>query len=321
MSLLLDTASVSVSDKVTYWNDAVARALVPMRVTPRDAGSFSGTISTDRCGYLQVSTIEAEPETVRRTPELITRTTPELIAVGVQAAGRATLTQDARTAEMTPGDLVLYDTTRPYILDHPERARIHILQLPRRILAVPDQDLRQLVATAIRPHDGLAAMVSPFLCRLATSAGGYPAKVGERLGGHVRDLLATLITDRTAPPADDGIDRAADAFVRRIRLYVNQHLADPGLSPERIAAAHRISVRYLYKLWAGEDTTLSRWIQQRRLEECGRELSHRGGVTQTISAVAQRWGFVNAAHFSGAFRAVYGMSPSDWRNKERHMST
>ncbi|WP_327589546.1 hypothetical protein OHA25_22980 [Nonomuraea sp. NBC_00507] len=56
MSLVLDTATVSDSDKVAYWSEALARAFVAVTVTLRDAGSFSGTITTGWCGYLQVST-------------------------------------------------------------------------------------------------------------------------------------------------------------------------------------------------------------------------------------------------------------------------
>ncbi|MEU9122294.1 helix-turn-helix domain-containing protein [Streptomyces sp. NPDC048506] len=33
-----------------------------------------------------------------------------------------------------------------------------------------------------------------------------------------------------------------------------------------------------------------------------------------VSAVARRWGFANATHFSHSFRAAYGVSPSDWRD-------
>ncbi|WP_432705807.1 helix-turn-helix domain-containing protein [Amycolatopsis taiwanensis] len=57
-----------------------------------------------------------------------------------------------------------------------------------------------------------------------------------------------------------------------------------------------MSVRYLHKVFEGEGTTISRWIQQRRLEECSRELARRHRVIPTVSAVAQRWGFVNPAH-------------------------
>jgi AraC-like DNA-binding protein len=32
-----------------------------------------------------------------------------------------------------------------------------------------------------------------------------------------------------------------------------------------------------------------------------------------VSAVAARWGLTNAAHFSRAFRAAYGVSPVEYR--------
>ena len=32
-----------------------------------------------------------------------------------------------------------------------------------------------------------------------------------------------------------------------------------------------------------------------------------------VAAVAARWGFVDAAHFSRAFKTTYGVSPSEYR--------
>ena len=32
-----------------------------------------------------------------------------------------------------------------------------------------------------------------------------------------------------------------------------------------------------------------------------------------VGAVAGRWGFLDAAHFSRSFRDAFGVSPSDWR--------
>jgi AraC-like DNA-binding protein len=318
MRLVLDTASVPDVERAAYWSDTLSRTLVPMTAVPHGPRPFSGTITSAWCGYLQVVTVEGDPQTMSRAPyHLAAGEGREIIAVGVLAAGRASLGQDDRVADLAPADLVVYDTTRSYILDIPERARLHVLHLPRRVLAVPDRDLRQITATAIRPHDGLPAILSPFLCALATTAGSHAPEVGERLGGHVGDLLTTLIANQASPAAAEEDDQAARAFVRRIRHYVNQHLADPDLTPESIAAAHRISLRYLYKLWALEGTTIGRWIQQRRLEECRRELGRLGQSGPAISVVAQRWGFVNAAHFSRSFRTVYGQSPSDWRNQSR----
>ncbi|WP_406433433.1 helix-turn-helix domain-containing protein [Streptomyces sp. NBC_01589] len=313
MSLVLTTASVPDRDKVAYWNDAVSRTLVPMTVAPRGDGPFDGRIATDRLGCLQVSTMEADAERVSRTPALIARSSEALVAVGVQISGTATFIQDGRQAEVGEGDLVVYDTTRPYSFDYPQRFATHVFQLPRRTLGVPDSDIRQVTGHAIGTRDGFGAMLLPFLATLASSADGYPPAVADRLAGNVVDLFATLITERAHPGGTDA-DTARSHLLMRVRDHINQNLGDPDLSLESIARMHRISVRYLHRLFEGEGTTVGRLIQQRRLEECGRELARRGRTAPTVSAVAQRWGFINPAHFSRAFRATYGLSPREWRD-------
>ncbi|WP_413754015.1 helix-turn-helix domain-containing protein [Streptomyces sp. R-74717] len=313
MSLVLTTASVPDRDKVAYWNDAVSRTLVPMTVAPRGDGPFDGRIATARLGYLQVSTMEADAERVSRTPALIARSSEALVAFGVQISGTATFIQDGRRAEVGKGDLVVYDTTRPYSFDYPQRFATHVFQLPRRTLGVPESDIRQVTGNAIGTGDGFGAMLLPFLATLASSADDYPPAVANRLAGNVVDLFATLIAER-AHPGGTGADTARSHLLLRVRDHINRNLGDPDLSPESIARTHRISVRYLHRLFEGEGTTVGRLIQQRRLEECGRELSCRGRTAPTVSAVAQRWGFVNPAHFSRTFRATYGVSPREWRN-------
>ncbi|MGP4087375.1 AraC-like ligand-binding domain-containing protein [Streptomyces sp. KR55] len=314
MSLVLTTASVPDRDKVAYWNHAVSRTLVPMTVAPRGDGPFDGRIATDRFGYLQVSTMEADAERVSRTPALIARSSEALVAVGVQISGTATFIQDGRRAEVGEGDLVVYDTTRPYSFDYPQRFATHVFQLPRRTLGVPDSDIRQVTGNAIGTGDGFGAMLLPFLATLASSTDGYPPAVANRLAGNVVDLFATLIAERAHLGGTDA-DTARSHLLLRVRDHINRNLGDPDLSPESIARTHRISVRYLHRLFEGEGTTVGGLIRQRRLEECGRELARRGRTAPTVSAVAQRWGFVNPAHFSRAFRAAYGVSPREWRKR------
>lgn len=311
--MVLTTTSVPDRDKVAYWNDAVNRTLVPMTITPRGDGPFDARIVTDRLGYLQVSTMEADAERVSRTPALIARSSEALVAVGVQVSGTATFIQDGRRAEVGEGDLVVCDRSRPYSFDYPQRFATHVFQLPRRMLGVPDSDIRQVTGHAIGTRDGLGAVLLPFLATLASSTDAYPPTVADRLAGNVVDLFATLIAER-AHPDDADADTARSHLLLRVREHINRNLGDPDLSPESIARTHRISIRYLHRLFEGEGITVGRLIQKRRLEECGRELARRGRTAPTVSAVAQRWGFVNPAHFSRAFRATYGVSPREWRN-------
>ncbi|MGW0843495.1 helix-turn-helix domain-containing protein [Streptomyces sp. NPDC002787] len=96
-----------------------------------------------------------------------------------------------------------------------------------------------------------------------------------------------------------------------------QRLADPGLSPEGIAAAHRISRRYLYKLLAARGYTVSGWIREQRLARCRRDLADPALDHLPVGAIGGRWGFADPAHFSHAFKAAYGMSPREARSDRR----
>jgi AraC-like DNA-binding protein len=307
--LVLTTDAVPDQDKVSYWSDAVGRALVPVAVAPREAKPFDGRITTDSLGYLRISRMEADAKRVSRTRALIARSPGDLVAVGLQVAGTATLIQDGRRAELGSGDLAVYDMARPFSFSYPQRFTTHVFQLPRHVLGVADSDIRLVTGTAIGTGHGFGAILRPFLTTLADAAPSYAPAVGQRLAGHVVDLFATLITDQARRTSDG----SRDHLVRNVRAHIDRNLGQASLSPESIAQAHHISVRYLHRLFEGEGITVSRLIQQRRLEACARELARRGRVTPTVSAVARRWAFVNPAHFSRAFRAAYGLSPREWR--------
>jgi len=313
VNLVLTTASVPDEDKVGYWRDAVGRALVPMTVVPRGDGPFAGRIASGRLGYLRVSTIEADAQRASRTPKHIARSSRAFVAVAVQTSGTATLVQDGRRAVVAEGDLMVYDTSRPYSLDHPERFTTHVIHLPRQVLGLPDADIHRVTGTAIGTTEGFGAVLMPFLGTLVASAHSYSPTVASGLAASVVDLFATLVADRTRNGAE-AEETGRGHLVPRIREHIDRNLGDPALSPEAVAEAQHISVRYLHRLFEGEGITVGRLIQRRRLEECARELARPGGTAPTVSAVAQRWGFVNPAHFSRVFRAAYGRSPREWRS-------
>ncbi|MEV7184996.1 helix-turn-helix domain-containing protein [Kitasatospora sp. NPDC093102] len=316
MGVRVTTASVADDEKAAFWSGAVSRTLVPLEVRPLTGRPFDGLLESHRLGYVRISTLEADAARLSRTPALIARTPrgePQ-VGVGVQVSGRAVLEQDGRRAEVPPGGLVLYDTARPYAVDYPQRFRTHLFHVPRRLLGVPERDLRNASATVVGPTEGCGPVLLPFLGVLAASAHSYPAPVGDRLAGSVADLFNTLIAQLAPARAVDEPGAQNAHLVQRVREYIDRHLGDPDLSPERIAHAHHISVRYLHRLFEGEGTTVSRLVQQRRLDACARELGRRGRTAPTVSAVAQRWGFVNPAHFSRTFRAAYGVSPREWRS-------
>lgn len=305
------TNALPVGDQVAFWHDVVCATFVPLDIATPGSGPFSGSLTSHRVGSLRMATVGADPHRVTRKPRLIT-SGEECVHVGLLCKGQAVVEQDGQQALLHPGDLAFYDTARPFMLGFREPMEWKVFMLPRRLLSVSDADLRRMSAEAIHGDEGVGRLVNPFLGRLADQSGPYGEDSDARLAAGAVCLLETLVAERSG--REEPISQANQLSLSpRIRSFVNDHLPDPGLSPESIARAHHISVRYLHKLFQQEGTTVHRWIQRRRLEEAKRELSKQGRAAVTIASVAHRWGFADPAHFSRSFRAAYGMTPREWR--------
>ncbi|MGY0056332.1 helix-turn-helix domain-containing protein [Streptomyces sp. LZ34] len=256
-----------------------------------------------------VSVVSDEPP--RRGPRLVAHDRGDYLFVGLRGAGGGSTGPAGPETLLYPGDILFYDAELPHLLEMPAGSRLKIFLLPRHLLGVEKHDLRRITAAPVRGGSLLGSLVSPFLSELAEMVTSAAPAVGEVVARNALDLLATLAMEQLAPPPADIAD-ARRALLLKIQRFITQHLSDPDLSPEAIARAHHISVRYLHKLFRDEGTTVGRWIRRRRLEKCQRELVLARG-RQTIAAVARRWGFISPTHFSRVFRATYGMSPSEWQ--------
>lgn len=237
----------------------------------------------------------------------------EYLFVGLRGATRLPA-PDPVGVRLAPGDICFYDARRPPALDFPERFRATVFLVPTDLLGLTPADAGRITRTPVARTSRLGALLSPLLSDLARTAARARSPVGEMLAGNAVNLLATLAAEQlgTVTP---GPGSQAPAMTARIMEYVELHLTEPELSPETLARAHHISVRYLHKLFQDEGTTVGRWILRRRLEECRRDLTRHGRGSRTIAAVAGRWGFTSATHFSRVFRTAYGMSPREWRDR------
>ncbi|MDN3027203.1 helix-turn-helix domain-containing protein [Streptomyces sp. S.PB5] len=316
MPVVLSTTPLSPAQRAECWHEAVSKTFIPLGVKLLEREPSVGTISSEQFGSLQTSVVRAGPQVVTRTPRLISKDREEWITVALQHSGTAVLEQDGREALLQPGDFAISDSGRPFRKTLTEEFGFTAIHLPRKDLRVAEQDLRAHTARVFSSSGNTSGLVATYLTRLAQGTGPSDGPVRRRLGLVATDLLALLIHERSEKLNPQSPD-SAHAMLALIKEYIVRNLSDPGLSPESVAAAHRVSVRYLHKLFEHEDTTMSRWIQRHRLERCRRDLLQPTGMTSTVAAVALRWGFVSPSHFSRLFRATYGVSPREWQMAER----
>jgi hypothetical protein len=67
-------------------------------------------------GGLNLTRVDSDAQTVVRTKRLIARSVDDTMLVSFAVQGGGRVVQDGREALLEPGDLALYDTTRPYQL-------------------------------------------------------------------------------------------------------------------------------------------------------------------------------------------------------------
>jgi AraC-like DNA-binding protein len=317
---VVNTAVLPDAERAATWERAVRHRLAPLRVsTPRRSRPFEGTLRFSDLGYVRVLSMRADPLRLNRTTRLVTAAPDDHLVLLAQVSGTAALHQDGRSTTIRPGELALCDLRRPFFLEQHDPFCLHLIRIPGHALGVSETRARQMTGRAVSTTEGVAALLGPFVATLVAEAEQVHASVGDRLAGNLADLLATLI-DEQSPGTHAPPPTPREHLRALIRQYIDENLRNPDLSPALIADVHRISVRYLHLLFEGEEMTVRKLIQRRRLEACARELERRGRATPTISVVAGSWGFQNAAHFSRSFKAVYGSSPSDWRNAGPHVA-
>ena len=155
-------------------------------------------------------------------------------------------------------------------------------------------------------------MISPFLVQLAENLDALSGTSGHRLAYNAVDLIATMFESelnvRRAP-----VGGSHGEMLTRMRQHIEANLGDPELSPAGIAAAHFMSTRQLHNIFHEADTTVAGWIRTRRLEHCRRDLRDPILGDRPVGAIAARWGFLDAAHFSRTFRLAFGEPPSAYR--------
>ncbi|MET9595449.1 helix-turn-helix domain-containing protein [Streptomyces sp. NPDC006516] len=309
--LLCSTEAVPGHRRAAYWHDAVSRVFPSADISVPD-GEYRGALRLSQLGPVLAVTVQGDAMRVRRPGRPVASHRDEPLVVVAPAKGIVVVDQGDGGTQVHPGAAAFCDMARPVGIDFSDSHHVRFLVVPRWLLSLTEDELRRLTTAPIHADTPSGALLSPLLTQLVDVAPALPANTGATLVHHVVDLIAVLAGERLHRAADE-MPEATRQLLPRIQEHIYQHLGDPDLTPESIAQAHHISVRYLHKLFEHEDISVSRWIQRRRLHECRRELARRTTASRTISAVARRWGFTSAAHFSRAFRMMYGMSPAEWR--------
>ncbi|RPF21853.1 helix-turn-helix domain-containing protein [Myceligenerans xiligouense] len=288
----------------------VAGVFLPLDLSSSAPESFRGVVRAVTVDDVHVSDLHGGRHVVERTPRHAAHDDLASFKLSLMVAGTSLLVQDGREALLRPGDLAVYDTRRPYTLEFDQEFRSLVVMFPQSRIELPAGMVRQLTAVRLGGDTGVGAIVAPFLGHLCDHMEQLERAPGTQLSHSALDLVSTMF----ATELGHSLRRDPhEELLEHIRAYIEERLGSTDLTPASIAAAHFISTRHLHALFHDTGTTVAAWIRQRRLERCRRDLITPRLADAPVSVLAARWGFVDAAHFSRAFKAEFGMPPREYR--------
>lgn len=233
---------------------------------------------------------------------------PVGIAVGYVVDGAVQVSQDGRTVDLRAGQLVLYDGATPFSLHSDCPHRYLVAFIPGQVL-----QLRRDVRDVLIAHDvddyASTALLAGLLAALVDADPDSAPGVGQHMGEAIIAVVRALVAEvRTTVVGERSTELFADLVA-----WLDAHLADAGVTTERLAAEHFLSPRYIRKLFADHDTTVRAYLRRARLERIRNELLQPSAADLPVSAVAARWGFKDPSVFSRAFTRQFGQGPHNFR--------
>lgn len=235
------------------------------------------------------------------------------VQVVVVKQGNKCIEIDGRKIIARAGDIILVDQARPYTTqsnilgqEHGTFETLNFVFARQKIEAfLPYPHLYH--GQTLNPKDPMVAILRDFLLSVSQQVKHLNQAQADQLAQPIIELMATAL-NKHPDVAEQGKSALASANSLRIRRFIDEHIANPDLSPEVISAylnLGRTAVFEACRPFGGVMTM----VRKRRLNRAYRQLLQ--NPETNISLMAFSLGFKSLDTFLRAFKREFGMTPKE----------
>ena len=306
----MSTDFVSPGERVGYWSEWIDRLFCGLQSDVYGDTAFDGHMATEQAGDVVLTRLEADRHRVLKSDREVRGGDVGYLKIVAPYRGTAGVEQQGRQAWVSPGEWCIYDTTDRYRVANPVHVEHLIVMVPRAPLVERGLPLGKLMAQRLGAHGGISRLALQAMRgawqELPSITPSAARGVGESIVQLVQLSLLELAGRDSAPTQ-------REALGERIKQLVARRLGDARLSVDTIAVELNCSRRQLYNAFSDEPDGVAGYVLAQRLEACRRDFDDRCQDAISITDIALRRGFNHPAHFSRAFKARFGVTPSEWR--------
>ena len=307
-------ATVPPRRRLDFWNDLAHITHTPITIETDDVDSYSPELQSVRIEDTSFGAVSSTASRILHTCQHVARVTAPMLFLQVQVEGRSSHVQNGREAYLVPGDFTLLDNTRPYHSRCYGRTAMLVVGLPQPAMRQYLGCAEDVVGVRMSGASGANSLVSKYLKLLWEQChAGLQVAAAHHLVNALMHLISSSY-DALPSASPRPTESRLAARLRAIR-FIEAHLGDCGLTPQRVAAACGMTPRHLHRVFSDLGQTVGCYILRRRLEECARLLTTGLHSGRTIGAIAMDCGFNSLNNFAKTFRDHYGVTPTEYRKR------
>ncbi|GLR87347.1 AraC family transcriptional regulator [Bradyrhizobium iriomotense] len=303
-------------DRQEAFCEIVARSLLKLDVTPLHDQPLAATMSFRALPGLGLSTGRLSPIHCRH---LVTQADDDdFVLVVSWTGGGCSVLQGDQETELHNGQATLTaNGVRGEIWGASSTACDYLnLRLSRSLLEPRLSDFSAALARPIGADNPALRLLLGYCRILNDEKAGLTPELGSAVITHVLDLAALAI-GATRDGTEIARRSVAAARLHAVKADICAHLADCKLSVAVLAARHRVTPRYIHRLFELDGTTFSEFVLTLRLRHADRMLRDAHFLDCTISTIAFDCGFSDLSYFNRTFKRFYNATPSDIRRTVR----
>ncbi len=307
------SAVMSERDRIAMFREFLGRKLMRVEIAQHADHSFDADVTVRKWPGLEFISARRSPLSVSRTKELLSDGDDRLV---FQLDDFPSVVSHAKgEVRLDVGDAILTSNGDAVSRTFPSSGALASLLLTRNALAPLLRDGESSMYRSIPAQTPVLRLIRAFLPTLMEDAAVASTELQTLTVNYVHDLVAVAIgaTRDAAEQAKGRGLRAAN--LRAIKAYLERHYARSDLSPEKLAPLFGITARSIQRLFENEGTTFTRFLREHRLQRVHRMLASRRWDAVTVTEIALACGFEELSHFNRHFRARFGMTPRDIRER------
>lgn len=297
------------------FNNEISNSFCPMscsNLPSLKTSGFNALINSKRLNRFSLAQVSSSPIIAQRSKVDIARVADAYYLIKFQLSGNCSTKHYGREARLAPGDFIICSSSEPYQLEFKTDYQQAVFAMPQLALQEMFQTPDDYVGLRMGNEEPTNGMLSQFVYSLSQRMDQLNPEALQSMETNLLDLLITSLKNQKSSHSKV-IESSPDQHLQRIKRMINMHIKDFRLGVDFIAQTENISKRYLHMLFKSQNISVSRYIQQLRLEGCHKDLTNSEFNNISISNVALAWGFGDLSHFNRCFKAQYSCTPRQIR--------